>query len=279
MTPLRDFLKDSVKDLTPGQARLLPSGYQRIGNIIILNLDPSLRSHFLVIGKAVMKRFRVASVCARVGPIKGELREPQVELIAGKTTVTTHKENRILYRLDVSKVMFSKGNVTERHRIAKTVKRGETVVDMFAGIGYFSLSIAKTDKPRIVYAIELNPISMEYLKQNIRLNDLTGKIAPILGDCRTVPMGSVADRVIMGYLPETWRYLETALSFLKPGGGTIHYHDVYPKRELWDKPIEHLEKFAFRYGFRLHRLSNKKVVKQFSPGKYHIVVDAKFRAY
>lgn len=279
MKALKEFLTYALKDLTPEESRLLPSGYQRVGDVIILSLHPSLRPRFNAIGMAVSRKFRVPSVCARTGPVKGELREPQIELIAGKSTVTTHRENGILYRMDVSKAMFSKGNVSERGRIARSVKKGETVVDMFAGIGYFSLPIAKTGKPRVVYAIELNPLSMEYLKQNIRLNGLAGRIAPILGDCRKVPMGSVADRVVMGYLPETWRYLEAALSFLNPVGGTIHYHDLYPRESLWDEPIERLEKHAFRYGFRLSRPSGKRIVKQYAPGKYHVVIDAKFTAY
>lgn len=279
MSVLKDILKEKVKGLKPYQIRMLPATYQQIGDIIMLNLDPRLRPFFSEIGKAVLKNSKAASVCSRVGGIQGELREPNVELIAGKSTETTHKEEGVLYRMDVAKVMFSKGNALERHRVAKIVKKGETVVDMFAGIGYFTLPIAKSGKAKTIYAIEKNPVSMEYLKQNIRLNNLVGKIAPILGDCRTVPMGSVADRVVMGYLPDTWRFLETALSFLNPDGGIIHYHDVYHKHDLWEQPLENLERRAFRYGLRLHKVTNKKVVKAYSPGKQHIVVDATFKAY
>jgi len=278
MTSMRDILKEALPNLTPDEVKLLPTGYQLVGDIAVLNLHPSLRQHFPIIGEVAKKELKAASVCARTGPVLGELRQPQVELIAGKKTETTHTENGVFYHLDLSKVMFSKGNVSERGRLAAVVRKGETVVDMFAGIGYFSLPIAKTGNPRMVYAIELNPIAMDFLKQNIRLNNLVGKITPILGDSRKVPMGSVADRVIMGYLPETWRYLEAALSYLKPEGGTIHYHDVYPKESLWDEPTEMLEKHAFKYGLRLQRASNKKIVKQYSPGKCHIVIDAVFKA-
>jgi len=279
MPSLRDVLKEAVPGLSTEETRLLPTGYHLVGDIAILSLNPSMRPHFPAIGEAARKELKAAAICARTGPVVGELRLPQVELIAGKKTETTHTENGILYHLDVAKVMFSKGNASERGRLAAVVKKGETVVDMFAGIGYFSLPIAKTGNPRTVYAIELNPVAMEFLKQNIRLNNLVGKVTPILGDSRNVPMGSVADRVIMGYLPDTWRYLEAALSYLKPEGGTIHYHDVYPKESLWDEPVERLEKYAFKYGLKLQRASNKKVVKQYSPGKYHIVIDAVFKAY
>lgn len=279
MTVLRDALAASLTDIPTEHVQLLPSAYQRIGSVVILNLNPELRPYFPNIGKAAMAYAKASTVCARTGPIQGELREPQIEVIAGNGTVTVHKENEILYKLDVSKVMFSKGNLMERARIAKMVKKGETVVDMFAGIGYFSLPIAKTGLPSMVYAIEKNPVSMGFLRENIRLNGLVGKITPMFGDCRQIPMGSVADRVVMGYLPDTWKYLESALSFLKPSGGTIHYHDIYHENELWDIPIDNLEKHAFRYGFRLHSITNKKIVKQYAPGRHHIVVDAKFKTY
>ncbi len=279
MPAFKDALMEAVGGLTPDEEKMLPSGYQRIGDIIILNLNPALRPRFSAIGKAVKERFKVAAVCARTGPIEGELREPQAEVIAGDSTLTTHREGGVLYRIDVSKVMFSKGNAAERQRMAEAVKKDETVVDMFAGIGYFSLPMAKSGKPRMVYAIELNPTAMRFLRENIRLNGLTGRITPILGDCRSVPMGSVADRVVMGYLPDTWRYLEYALSYLKPGGGIVHYHDIFHKKGLWEEPVERLERHAYRYGLQLQSLAGKRIVKEYAPGRYHVVVDAKFKAY
>ncbi|MFH1294577.1 MAG: class I SAM-dependent methyltransferase family protein [Candidatus Aenigmatarchaeota archaeon] len=279
MAVLKEILTESLKDIAPSQVDILPSGYQRIGSIIMLNLNPKLRPLFSDIGNAVLSHSNATAVCARVGPIQGELREPRIEVIAGEGTVTTHQENGVFYRLDVTKVMFSKGNALERARVAEAVKKGETIVDMFAGIGYFTLPIAKTGRPSMIYAIEKNPVSMNFLKENIRLNNLIGRITPMLGDCREMPMGSVADRVIMGYLPDTWKFLETALSFLKPHGGIIHYHDVFTDEELWDMPMDYLERHAFRYGFHLSGVSNKKIVKQYGPGKQHVVIDAKFKAY
>src|SRR3989344_2273513 len=65
------------------------------------------------------------------------------------------------------KEMFPKGNLFERQRIAKQVKPNEIIIDMFAGIGYFSLGLKKAKK---VYAIEKNPLAYKYLKENILLN-------------------------------------------------------------------------------------------------------------
>ena len=50
-------------------------------------------------------------------------------------TWVTHVDNGIKYSWDISKCMFSIGNITEKLRVAKFNCEGETVVDLFAGCG------------------------------------------------------------------------------------------------------------------------------------------------
>ena len=106
----------------------------------------------------------------KLGSINGPKREPDVEILVGDNTETIHRENHCFFKLDVAKMMWSKGNTTERKRIGTIVKDGEIVVDMFAGIGYFSIPIAVHSKPEKIYSIEINPVSYSYLKENIALN-------------------------------------------------------------------------------------------------------------
>jgi len=135
--------------------------------------------------------------------------------------------------------MWSKGNTTERKRIAGLVEKGETVVDLFAGIGYFSIPIAVHSMVDKIYSIEINPTAYDYLCQNITLNDVSGKIKPLYGNCRELAPEGVADRVLMGYIGNTHHYLDVALSALKDEGGVIHYHESVPdkfKIHPTDKP-------------------------------------------
>jgi tRNA wybutosine-synthesizing protein 2 len=222
------------------------------------------------IARALLEEFRVRTVCAKFDGVKDILRKPSIRKILGNGTETTHRENGCLYRLDVTKVMFAKGNVLERGRLAHAVRPGETIVDMFAGIGYFSIPLAKTRRPAKIYAVELNPKAIKYLKENIKLNRVDS-IRPIAGDCRKVEIPEKADRILMGYFPGTEQFLDKAFSLLKPEGW-IHYHNIYPEAELWTKPLAELNAAAKKAGYRMTR-HEERIVKQYAPGVFHAVVD------
>jgi len=258
---------------------LLPKNYQKIGDIVIINIDSKIQKFEKEIGKTILNQIpETRVVCKKIGIIKGEKRTPQIKVIAGgRNTETVHKENGCLFKLDVRKTMFAKGNVKERGRIAKLIKSNEIVVDMFSGIGYFSLPIAKFSKVKKIYAIDINPVAIKYLKENIQLNGLNN-IEVIFGDCRKIAknIGKIADRVIMGYLPNTNKFLPVAFSFLKKEGGIIHYHDIFKEEDLWNKPVEILRDKAKENGYILEKILHKRIVKSYAPRIYHIVIDAKF---
>jgi len=251
------------------------TGFQ-LGRIAILKQELSKQEALAEAKKILRDLPRIESVYIHTGRVSGELRVPRVRYVAGqRDPVTTYRENGCLYKLDVTKVMFSKGNLLERGRLTRFVNPGETIVDMFAGIGYFSIPLAKSQASKI-YSIELNRDSFRFLKENIRLNNAQARIIPIQGDCRKVRIPEKADRILMGYLPGTDKFLPAAFRLLKPRG-MIHYHDVFKKAELWEKPESVLKEHGEKAGFRLERIHNTRVVKTFSPGVYHIAIDAEFR--
>ncbi|MFQ5647774.1 MAG: class I SAM-dependent methyltransferase family protein, partial [Candidatus Aenigmatarchaeota archaeon] len=221
--------------------------FQRIGDIAILS-SPVPREE----AEGLLRELKVKTVCVKEGPVSGELRQPRVRVLAGNGTETIHKEAGCLYKLDVSRVMFSKGNMKERHRPAGLVRPGEVVVDMFAGIGYFSAPVALACPGCKVWSIELNPDAVHYLKENIRLNKVSN-VQVLEGDCRKVQVPEKADRVLMGYLPGTEKFLPAAFRFLKPRG-VIHFHNTYREEELWDKPLQTLGEEAEKAGYKLEKV-------------------------
>jgi tRNA wybutosine-synthesizing protein 2 len=275
LKPIKELLSEELKDkLLRKELLLLPSSYQKIGDIVILNLKGELWKYDKLIGKIVLEKIpNTKSVFRRTGFIETQIRTPKITLVSGvNDTITIHKEHGIIYKLDVKNIMFSKGNLNERKRIVKQTKKGETVVDMFAGIGYFSLGIAKFSEAEKIYAIETNPKSYEYLIENIRLNNVQSKVIPILGDCAVeIPkLGRIADRVIMGLLPSCKEYLKDAMKVVKLDGA-IHYHGIAKKDE--EKKLFEEVKAAAEIEERKVKLIKKTKVKSYAPKVYHWVID------
>jgi len=273
-------LKSKLSELSGVPESKIPAGYQTIGDIILLKFLQKLSMRDKKkIGDSILSLFPyIRIVCEQKG-VKGELRQPKISILSfrdkkNRSIVTIHKEHGIQYKLDVSKIMFSKGNLNERQRIIRQITPDETVVDMFAGIGYFSLGIAKNSKAKKVYAIEKNRDAFKYLKENIRLNK-AHKIQPISGDCRRIKQNIKADRVMMGYFPGTQKYLPTAFKFLKKRG-VIHYHNLYKEKDLWFKPLTELEAAAKKAGYGISAIFGRKIVKSYAPRVYHVVIDAEF---
>jgi len=248
----------------------LPDYWEKIGDVLILP-GWNFGKYEEKIGEIYARVLNVKTVCIYEG-IEGELRVQRVRKVYGISTETVHIENGIKYNLDVSKIMFSSGNVGERIRMGKIKADGEIVVDMFAGIGYFSLPIAKYGNPMKIYACEKNPVAFGYLLKNIRLNEISS-IIPLLGDNRRIAPRYVADRVILGYM-HTEKFLDAGIRALKRGGGIIHYHDTYTTEEKKWKPEKNIRKHARKYGFEVEIIF-KRTVKSYAPHIWHIVVDAR----
>ena len=187
-------------------------------------------------------------------------------------TETTHKENGIRYRLDPQKIMFSSGNMDERIRMATISNNSETVVDLFAGIGYFTLPIAVHSKPKKIYACEKNPISYDYLCQNISLNNVADIVEPLKGDNREIALKNIAERVIMGYIGNTYKFLPIAIDCLKNLTGIIHYHDKFSDKKVPDYSNKIIEEVTEKYDRKV-KIFNIKIVKSYAPGISHYVFD------
>lgn len=237
--------------------------YKKIGDVLIVDNNYS-NDDF----ESLSKKHNVKTVM-KIDHIQGTKREPVYKILYGSETETINKENGCLFKLDLSKVMWSKGNNNERLRIAKLVGDGETVIDMFAGIGYFSIPIGVHSKAKQVYAIEINPNSHYYLCENIKLNKLNN-VTPILGDCMIETPKLNADRIIMGYVKTTHHYLKVAIDSLNPGG-IIHYHETVPEKLMNSRPVERIIAQAGDRDVEVLKINK---IKKYAPGVEHVVVDA-----
>lgn len=251
----------------------LPDKWEKIGDILIIKLPSELNKYRTEIGEKYAKVLQCKTVLQDISGVSGIYREPNVEIIYGvEDTETVHKENGIIYKLDARKIMFSSGNMDERIRMANVSNKDEVVVDLFAGIGYFTLPIAVYSKPRKIFACEINPVAYDYLCQNIVLNHVASVVEPLLGDNRAIGLKNVADRVVMGYISSTYEFLSIAFDCLKSHTGVIHYHEVFPNELLPDKALENIQEIAGKCDRKTEVLTYKRV-KSYAPGVSHVVLD------
>jgi tRNA wybutosine-synthesizing protein 2 len=188
--------------------------------------------------------------------------------------------------MDLARVMFSPGNKAERARMGEVVDEGETVFDAFAGIGYFTLPMARAGAS--VTAVERNPTAFEYLTENAMLNGVTDRVQAYRADCRDVltegldAFGGPAtvDRLVLGYYDATepdgdggHTYLDPAFGALSPGG-VAHVHEATPEDLIFERPIERIEAAAAARGRTVEVLDTRRV-KGYSEGVAHVVVDAR----
>jgi len=214
----------------------------------------------------------------------GVHREPRRRHLAGsRDTETVHVEDGTQYALDPTTVMFSPGNQAERRRMGAIVSADERVFDMFAGIGYFTLPMARAGAR--VTATEVNPTAFRYLLENAMANDVASRVEAYHTDCREIASRLAVDRVVMGYYGvgdssaegtrhhEAINFLPAALEALEPGG-VLHYHEATHESDLWERPLERLGEGVESAGRTLEVLEKRRV-KSHSAGVAHVVVDAR----
>ena len=210
------MLKRVLQDvLSEEENEQLISAFDQIGDIIIVRIPDSLVSKKKIIGKTLLEQVSTAnSVFYQSSPVEGDFRTRQLKIIAGENrTQTEYKENGCKFIVDVEKAFFSPRLSTERERIAGLVKEGEVIINMFGGVGMFSLLAAK-NTTCTVYNIDLNPVASQLCKENAQINKLKGKVISLNGDATQIineQLIGKADRILM-LLPErSDEFLDSAL--------------------------------------------------------------------
>ncbi len=249
---------------------LLPSSFDIIGDIAIIELPDELMPYGRTIGEAILRVHRhIKAVFAKGSKVSGEYRVRELVHLAGeRRTETLHRENGIRLKLDVARVYFSPRLATERMRIFEKTRPGEAVFDMFAGIGPYAVLLAK--KAKLVFACDINPWAVRYLEENIGLNKVSN-VVPILGDVRKVAGKVGADRVIMNLPKFADRFLREAMLSVRDGG-IIHYYGFGPEEGLYSEHEAKIKSVARELGFKVEFLEERKV-RPYAPRQFNIAID------
>ena len=211
----------------------------------------------------------------KIGEIVGEKRESTVELLQGEDDWVVRRENGIDYGYNFTQCMFSAGNVNERRRMGEVARIGETVVDLFSGIGYYTLPMLVNSQVNHVHCCEWNPVAVKALKWSLDRNNVASRCTIHEGDNRlTAPyLSGQADRVILGLLPTAEGGFELAINCLKKIGGCLHIHGIAPAsdHDSWvDETITKLSNL--NHDFSITKTSQVRV-KSYAPHWDHIVLD------
>jgi tRNA (guanine37-N1)-methyltransferase len=250
--------------------------YEVIGDIALLE-DPDLDTQKASrIADALLRTHpNVKTVLKPLTPVIGEFRVREFEVIAGEPrTETIHREYGCRYMVDLARAYFTPRLSTERSRVLSWVKVGDIVVDMFSGVGPYSILIAKNKKPSKVLAIDKNPDAVRYLKENIILNSVKN-IEAIEGDAREEAkrFAGTADHVIMNLPHKAFEFLDSAVLLTKPGG-IIHYYGITPEDDLFESSIE-LIRAAAEKAERKIEILDKRIVRSYAPHQYNICIEAR----
>ena len=276
---LFDILKDK---LPPHLLASVPHAIDFVGDIAVIEIPPELESHKKTIGKALLKTHKqLSTVLAKSSAVEGVYRLREFEVIAGvEKTATIHKEYGCAYHLDLAKAYFSPRLSHEHNRVASQVKEGETVVDMFAGVGSFSILISKKHENVRVYATDVNPDAVEFLRRNLAVNRVENKVMPILGDVRQVvreQLIGVADRVIMNLPEKAIEYVDVACKAIRLEGGIMHYYEFTNAPNPLETAGVRLTEAVSQTNRNVKKILLAKVVRATAPFTWQVVVDAEIQ--
>ena len=269
--------------LTEPELKNAIHSYDVIGDIIVIRLHPELEPEKERIAEAFHAFYPKARTIVAV-PLHShtaELYRTRVlDVIWGEAKLeTTHREYGCIFKVDLKHVFFSPRLSYERQRVAQKVVPGDTIINMFSGVGCFSILIAKTQPQTTIYSIDVNPYAYEYMQENVALNKVEGQVIPILGDARTEldELEGVADRVLMPLPEDAYSFLPAAVKALNRNKECmIHFYAVSTGSRadnLFDTPFERVKDIISHEDSLRLEVEEKRIVRSVGPRKYHVVLD------
>lgn len=276
-------IREAIREAMPSHlVSQLPRSFDIVGDIAVIDLPSILEPYSRDIGKSILQvNPQVRLILRKSGDVAGVFRTRGLQPVYGSGgTETVHREFGCSYLLDVSAVYFNPRLAHERRRIATQVTRGEVVVDMFAGIGPYSILVAKLEPHSRVYAIDINPTATKYLKENILTNEVADRVTPLSGDAREFAkskLHGVADRVIMNLPSEAEHFLDAAVRIIKGNGGTVHYYQFAPRGTDLASVKQQFTSSVKAQEWSVESFDYCEAIKEIGPNKVQVAVDAVIR--
>jgi tRNA (guanine37-N1)-methyltransferase len=251
--------------LTAKQLKLVPSSFDIIGNIAIIEIPKQLKKYEKTIGKALLSILKnIKTVAAEAGEHTGKYRRQKLRIIAGeKNLETTQKESGITLKTNAAKCYYSPRLGSERLRIAKQAKKREKILVAGSGIAPYPIILAKYSQASEITGIETNPVAHKYAIENVKMNKVQNKIKLVKGDIRKAKLGKF-DRIISAIPHEGTKLIPALLKFAKKGT-IFHVYDFAYEEDL-SEPARKLE------GFKILQVVK---TQQVGVRRYRVCIDAK----
>jgi tRNA (guanine37-N1)-methyltransferase len=246
--------------------------YERLGDIVLVDEDDEERAER--VAAAVMDSALPAkTVLNRASKVVGEFRTREWGHLAGDGTRTVHREYGCEFALDIAEVYFSPRLATERHRVTEKIEAGERVVDMFAGVGPFAIPAA--ERGADVVAVDVNPVAIEYLRENAQRNGVEDRIEAIEGDVRAVAADyeNCADRLVMNLPHSADAFLDAAVR-LAGDDCVIHYYDIQHESDPYGPGERAIRAAAEGYDVAVE---TRQSVRSYAPHELNVRLDVRLR--
>jgi tRNA (guanine37-N1)-methyltransferase len=279
-TKQRSTVRQILKETVPREfLERIPRSLPIVGDIAIIEIPNELADYDRQIGEAILvTNPSIKTVLKKTSRVHGTYRTRDFEAIAGeKKTVTVHREYRCILNLDLSQVYFNPRLSYERNRVSRLVGKREIILDMFAGVGPFSIQIASNNRTVKIFAVDINPIAIEYLNKNIEENRMKDQITAIEGDIENIVKDRFEDkfdRVVMNLPGSSERYLGTACKALKRGGGIIHYYQFARGSHAPKTAEKDFREGVEKAGRKVERITSTRRVAATAPREWQIGIDA-----
>lgn len=252
-----------------------PRAFDILGNIALVKFDKETKAKDKKkFAEKLLKQYKsIKTVVEKIGKFKGRLRKQQTKHIAGeKTKEVLHKENNCVFRFNIDKTYFSSRLSNERKEIYQKIKKGEEVLVMFAGVGPYSITIAKNSAAQKVYSNEINREANKYVKLNAELNKVKNKIVFLDGDVKRIALKlkKKFDVIVMPRPQLKDSFLKEAFKFSKKAT-RIFYYDFCKEDEI-NSVVEKVKEEAKKSRKKIKILKIKKA-GEIAPYKVRVRID------